>query len=175
MTAVLQMTRALEERGVARPTPGLTVRTFSGPQDIDRWLDLRHAAFAGESVPAGLWTRQDFQNQMLGKPWWSDDTMWFAETASEKKEDRQAVGMITLAMRGSASNLKPVIHWLAVLPQWRRQGVGRLLVRTLEAHCWDAGLREVLLETHSQWKAAVKFYEALGYHLSKSSQASTGR
>ena len=62
MTAVLQMTRALEERPVARPNPGLTVRTFTGPQDIDLWLDLRHAAFAGQSVPAGPWTRQDFQN-----------------------------------------------------------------------------------------------------------------
>ena len=66
-------------------------------------------------------------------------------------------------MRGNPPSARPAVHWLVVLPAARRQGVGRLLMSHLERAAWDAGHREVLLETHAQWQAAVQFYEALGY------------
>ena len=83
--------------------------------------------------------------------------MWFAESRGE------AIGTVTLAERGSGAAAKPVVHWLAVLPRWRRRGVGRLLMSVLHRTVWDAGQREILLETHADWTAAAKFYESLGY------------
>ena len=32
---------------------------------------------------------------------------------------------------------------------------------TLEAAVWDAGQRQVWLETHTQWREAVRLYQAL--------------
>jgi len=68
-----------------------------------------------------------------------------------------------LAERGSGRAARMVIHWLAVLPNWRRRGVGRLLVAALEQCCWDAGQHEVFLETHAGWTSALRFYESRGY------------
>jgi ribosomal protein S18 acetylase RimI-like enzyme len=73
------------------------------------------------------------------------------------------IGTATLGWRGSAGGGKPVIHWLGVLPEFRRRGVGRLLVAQLEEMVWQSGGREVGLETHTAWTDAVAFYRALGY------------
>jgi GNAT superfamily N-acetyltransferase len=132
---------------------------YAGPEDIARWLDVRHRAFARLKVGVRQWTRNDFESEFLAKWWWQPERMWFAESAAEA----QITGTITLAMRGDQSAAVPVIHWLAVLPAWRRRGIGRLLVSALEAHAWDAGYRRVYLETHTAWTAAVELYEKLGY------------
>ena len=70
---------------------------------------------------------------------------------------------MTLALRGADEAARPVVHWLAVLPAWRRRGIGRLLMSVLEARAWELGYREVWLETHAAWEEAVRFYRALGY------------
>lgn len=66
--------------------------------------------------------------------------------------------------------VKPVVHWLMVAPEARRQGLARVLMSRLEAAAWNAGHREIYLETHSAWRAAAQFYEALGYHLTNPSR-----
>ena len=65
--------------------------------------------------------------------------------------------------RVPAPGARPVVHWLAVLPGWRRRGIGRLLLSRLHQDCWDAGYRQVWLETHAAWQAAVRLYRELGY------------
>lgn len=57
----------------------------------------------------------------------------------------------------------PVVHWLLVDPNYRRRGIGRLLMNCLERAAWDAGHRELQLETHAGWSAAVAFYQSIGY------------
>ena len=136
--------------------PGVVVRTFAGESDIDRWLELRDRAFAEQSPGVRLWTRADFTVEFLDKPWWSPERMWFAEA-------NDVVGSVALAVRGHQAAATPVVHWLMVSPEWRRRGVGELLVNTLEAACWNAGYRRVALETHTGWLAAEAFYRALGY------------
>lgn len=157
---VLHLSRVLKSRPVLGEVAGVTVRSFEDFPDVETWLDVRRRAFEHETLGVRHWETDDFQAEFLAKPWWSPRHLWFAEAASHDDQPAGAVGSVALAMRASGL---PVIHWLMVAPGWRRRGVGRLLITTLEAACWDAGHRRIGLETHAAWSAAVEFYRAMGY------------
>jgi ribosomal-protein-alanine N-acetyltransferase len=55
------------------------------------------------------------------------------------------------------------LNLLAVAPAWRREGVGRRLVRWLEESAVTAGISVVYLEVRASNQSAQKFYRALGY------------
>jgi GNAT superfamily N-acetyltransferase len=162
-SVVLQYSRVLAQRPLSEPVAGIALRTYAGPEDIAVWLELRHQAFARQRLGVRHWNRQDFASEFLEKPWWRAEHLWFAETSGALGSPPQAVGTVALAFRGQGPSARPAVHWLAVLPPWRRRGVGRLLMTALEQACWDAGYRQVWLETHPSWTAAVGFYETLGY------------
>ncbi|HJT34736.1 MAG TPA: GNAT family N-acetyltransferase [Pirellulales bacterium] len=128
--------------------------------DIEIWLELRRRTFERELPAIRAWSRDDFQAEFMAKPWWSPERLWFAEAALSDNQVASAIGAVALAMRAGD---QPVIHWLMVLPEWRRRGVGRLLLNALEVACWDAGYRRIGLETHAAWSSAVEFYRAMGY------------
>ncbi len=190
MTAVVHLNRRLTAPPDLSGVPGVRVRNYAGPEDIERWLEVRRRAFARERVGVREWRRADFAAEFLAKPWWRPDWLWLAETVDdpsspgrgrgegelaadatraqslwqgEKGPRGATIGTVALAMRGAGETALPVIHWLAVAPGWRRRGVARLLVATLEAAAWRAGYREVHLESHAAWIAALSFYESLGY------------
>lgn len=153
---IIHLSRRLLQPPSVDHVPGVAVRTFAGKNDIDTWLRLRERAFAGEKPAVRSWTRADFVAEFLNKPWWLPERIWFAETD-------EAVGSIAMAFRGRESAAVPVIHWLMVIPEWRRRGIGRLLLSTVEAATWQAGHRHISLETHAGWSAAVAFYGVMGY------------
>lgn len=153
---VLHLSRQLLHPPKVGSVPGVAVRTFAGDNDIDTWLQLRERAFAGQKPGVRSWARADFAAEFLNKPWWLPERMWFAETEG-------AVGSIALAFRGRELLAVPVVHWLMVLPEWRRHGIGRLLLSTVESAAWQAGHRQISLETHAGWSAALAFYRAMGY------------
>lgn len=159
MPPVQQLFRSLSALPDVPQVPGVRLRNYRGPADIEPWLRLRERAFAGQPRAPRTWTAADFQAEMLGQSWWLSERMWLAETDDSAKP----VGSATLAMRGRGEQAVPVIHWLLVDPAWRRRGIGRLLVATLEAYAWEAGYREVRLGTHTAWDSAARFYEATGY------------
>ena len=161
MQSVLQLSKRLTGPPPVVDLPDVRLRAFSGPADIATWLDLRHRAFARLKVGVRQWTADDFRSEFLEKWWWRPERMWFAEAATPAGP--QMAGTITLAMRGEGPEAKPVIHWLAVLPAWRRRGIGRLLVNELETAAWQAGYRQVYLETHAAWTAAAARSHELGY------------
>jgi GNAT superfamily N-acetyltransferase len=163
MINVLQMTKRLETAPSLAPVDGVAVRTFL-PENVAAWLALRDRAFARERVGVRAWSEADFRGEFLDRWWWRPQWMWLAEHA-ESDRTAELVGSVTLAMRGSEEAARPVVHWLIVAPRWRRRGVGRLLLSNLERAAWEAGHHEIWLETHAQWEAAVKFYEALGYRV----------
>jgi GNAT superfamily N-acetyltransferase len=162
MTTVLQLTHKLIDWPAAAPIADVRLRHYEGPQDINTWLELRRRAFARQQVGVRDWEAADFEREFLHKSWWHPRAMWFAETKSSMLPPA-AVGTVTLARRGDAPEGKPVVHWLAVLPSYRRRRIGRLLMSALETSVWDAGGRQVWLETHSQWAEAARLYESLGY------------
>jgi GNAT superfamily N-acetyltransferase len=162
MTSVLQLTHCLTQRPAAPPIADVRLRHYDGPRDIPIWLDLRRRAFARQKLGVRDWDAGDFEHELLNKSWWHPRAMWFAETQSLLLP-AAAVGTVTLAWRGDPPDAKPVVHWLAVLPGFRRRGVARLLVSALEAAVWDAGGRQVWLETHVNWVEAARLYHSLGY------------
>ncbi|MBI3837654.1 MAG: GNAT family N-acetyltransferase [Planctomycetia bacterium] len=163
MPCILQLTRRFDSRPIPPASPGVRLRHFAGPGDVEIWLDLRRRSFARQKLGVRDWDAGDFAREFLHKDWWHSEAMWFAEIQRFPFQSHTAVGTVTLARRGDARNAKPVVHWLAVLPGYRRRGIGRLLMATLEAAVWDAGGRQVWLETHAQWAEAVRLYRALGY------------
>ncbi|HEX5445250.1 MAG TPA: GNAT family N-acetyltransferase [Pirellulales bacterium] len=176
MRTVLHLVRALEVRPVWPRVAGISLRNFDGPRDIDGWLDIRRCAFGDEGLPIRDWTAHDFAAEMMSKPWWSPKHLWFAEAVRPDAEGARAIGAVALAMRRGERAVRdrtqagmtegrgvPVVHWLMVVPQWRRRGVARWLLAALETACWDAGYRQVALETHAAWTAAAAFYRSMGY------------
>jgi GNAT superfamily N-acetyltransferase len=165
MAPVLQLCKSLAARPESLSISGVAVRTFATDDDIAAFLDLRHRAFARQRVGVRQWTSDDFLQEFVNHWWWQPARMWFAEQESDIAAGgpKQLVGSATLAMRGEPDSARPVVHWLMVLPTARRRGIGRLLMAHVERAAWDAGYREVYLETHAQWLAAVQFYESLGY------------
>jgi GNAT superfamily N-acetyltransferase len=142
--------------------PGIRVRAFTAPDDIEPWLALRTHAVAGLIPTARPWTVDDFRNEMLTKPWWRPDHTWLA-IAGDLRVAGEMVGAVTLALREGRLASVPVIHWLLVDPAHRRRGIARLLMVRLELAAWEAGHREVQLETHANWHAAGAFYQSIGY------------
>jgi GNAT superfamily N-acetyltransferase len=162
---------------------GISIHTFVDPEDIDAWLVLRERATADLAPAVRPWSHDDFMQEMTGQPWWRADWTWLATlnpkladelrlagparrsspTVDDHENGARLIGAVTLAIRGGRQMRVPVIHWLLVDPAYTRRGIGSLLVSLLERAAWDAGWREVGLETHAGWSAAVAFYHSLGY------------
>lgn len=56
---------------------------------------------------------------------------------------------------------------LDVLPRYRRQGIGRELMRLCERRLWEAGARMMRLETAIGNRRAQALYRSLGYTCTK--------
>lgn len=172
MPSVLQLCRRLTTRPELISIPGVKIRHYESDADLAAWLELRHQAFARQRIGVRQWTDSDFHAEFTSRWWWSPERMWLVESSSDDTiggtppSRGQLVGTVILAIRGGEDQIeqvRPAVHWLMVHPRWRRQGIGRLLISQLEAAAWDAGYREIWLETHVAWEAAVKFYASLGY------------
>lgn len=74
--------------------------------------------------------------------------------------DGVPAGAALIALRGAESRLAG----MAILPTARRQGVGRALMEQLLAGAQARGDRRMLLEVIGQNEAAVRLYEAVGFH-----------
>lgn len=155
------MTRTLAGRPEVELPSGVALRTYSGPADIAGWLSIREQAFSRQPVGVRGWTERDFDAEFLAKPDWNPAFLWFAD--STESTPALAVGTVAIAWRSPPPAPRPAIHWLAVRPRFRRRGIGRLLVHTAEATCWDLGCRQMWLETHVAWTEALALYQALGY------------
>ena len=155
---VLQMSHRLTTPPTCRIVEGITVRTFT-PADAPGWLALRMRAFATETPAVRPWTDADFAREMTAKPWWRAEHTWLA---TPDDAPANLIGAVTLARR----KVTPILHWLMVDPEWRRRGIGAMLIHRLEQAVWKNGDREIRLETHKNWQFAVELYAKLGYRIS---------
>lgn len=58
------------------------------------------------------------------------------------------------------------LRGMAVLPEWRGQGVAAKLLAAIEGLLRDEGCKRITLDTTLPLAAAMKFYEKNGYHRS---------
>ena len=156
---VLQFRRHQFRPPDAGEVPGICVRNFMVPDDVAAWVALRERAMADQIPRVRQWSESDFFSEMQSKPWWRCERTWLAIGS----EATSPIGAVTLALREGAASTIPVVHWLLVDPAWRRRGIGRLLISQLELAAWNYGWREIELETHAGWNAAVAFYQSIGY------------
>jgi GNAT superfamily N-acetyltransferase len=157
MTSVLHLRKKFERPPALLAAPGVRIRSIAVPIDISAWLALRERATANLLPAVRQWSHEDFLAEMVRHTWWRPDWTWLAI------DDTEIVGAVTLAERHGRQASTPVIRWLLVDPTHRRRGIGRALVSHLEQAAWDAGWRDVQLETHAGWSEAVAFYHSIGY------------
>ena len=54
---------------------------------------------------------------------------------------------------------------MSVARRWRRQGLGQLILTSLEERAQARGAARIVLETTSDWREVVQFYLHSGYHI----------
>ena len=123
------------------PMGEIEIRRILAPADLDCALRIRRAVFIEEQgVPPGL--------EMDGR---DGEAVHFLALAGG-----EPVGCARLrSVEGRAK-----IERMAVLPPWRRRGVGRRLMESLLAHGREAGFGEFVL--HAQ-RTAEAFYRKSGF------------
>lgn len=115
--------------------------------DLDEVLDIERLVFSGQAS----WSAEQLWSELAGVP--STRHYLVADT------DSGLVGYAGLALAGDTGDVMTV----AVAPDRRRRGVGRMLVEGLLAHAAQQRLREVLLDVRADNEPAVALYESLGF------------
>jgi [ribosomal protein S18]-alanine N-acetyltransferase len=100
------------------------------------------------------------------EPAWSVEQLW-AELAGVPDRRRYVVAVAADTVVGYAGiSLGPDtadVMTVAVLPAWRRRGLGRRLVTALLDEAERRRAREVLLEVRATNEAAIDLYTGLGF------------
>lgn len=170
---ILHLTREFRDRAQAVSIKGFAIRNIRLPGDVAPWLSLRGAAFEDVRPRPGRWTPGDFDRELCRHRALESVQTWVAEptepaemtemTENERNPGRILAGSVSLRTWTRDGRQTARVHWLLVHPRFRRCGLGAGLMATLENACWDAGIRQISLETHRDWTAAVAFYRRLGY------------
>ena len=72
-------------------------------------------------------------------------------------------GKLVATATGAFDGFRGWIYRVAVLPDYRRQGIAATLVQAVEAKLWQAGARQINLMVHIPNSGARALYEKLGY------------
>jgi GNAT superfamily N-acetyltransferase len=172
MVLIVRLSKRLNSRPRVAAASGIALRCYRDPGDIELWLALRTSALPRPLAGGREWTEIDFQREFMAQPWWCPARMWLAVPAASAVPARvgdtppeipRVVGSVGLALGTQHGAPWGSVRWLMVAPDWRRRGIGRLLMGQLERCCWEANVRDVRVETLSAWKPALHFYRRLGY------------
>lgn len=171
---ILHLTKRLVSPAVivfGEPPEGVKLVTGAGPEEIACWVEIQRLAFADLPTQVRPPTEADLRRELLDREGWQPNWLWFAVvpenavsgTPNLRLADGYAVGTVALAIWAGRKTRRAVIHRLAVIPQARRRGIGRLLLAAAEQAAWEAGHRQLWLETHARWEAAVALYRSQGW------------
>jgi GNAT superfamily N-acetyltransferase len=125
---------------------GIVVRGCEGPLDREQAQDLRRSVLCGEL---------HYSRELVDDGQDAASGVWLALALAGPKP----VGTLRLQRQGAW-----MLEHLAVLPRWRRQGVGRALVQAALISAAQAQAREVLA---CGPLSAGAFFGALGFNVRK--------
>ncbi len=156
--AGLRMWRELTDLPEAEPPAGYRIRTYETGDDA-AFVRIKNAAFMVENGGGRAWTGADFEKEYLGSPYFEPGRILFAICGEEP------VGTTTAWTAMNRGREVGLIHWVAVVPEHRKKGLGWVLnVRAL--HKLKAlGYGEAILNTSESLKSAVRLYRRLGFEV----------
>ena len=114
------------------------------------WLDVEEVTQVEEASFAIPWTKEAFMNEMLR----NEQAIYFVAV-----HDKRVVGFVcvwTIVDEGHITNI-------AVLPEFRGQGIGNQLLAELVAFAKSKGLVGLTLEVRVSNVGAQKLYEQFGF------------
>ena len=135
------------------PPPGFGVRTYTDG-DAAVWTRIIGAAF-----PEFEWDESKFEARFLQKPQFAWDRLFFAT----REEDGLAVGTAMAWVEDARVLDSGCVHWVAVLPDHQRKGIGRFLTLRVLDKFKELGLPKAHLWTERYRDGAIKMYERLGF------------
>ncbi|CAH3149646.1 unnamed protein product, partial [Pocillopora meandrina] len=121
--------------------------------DEHRWIQIVKEAF-GEFVSD--WSAERFVERYASSPLFKEDGFFFI------RHNKRYVAT-AFAWQDKLNSLEGHLHWLAVLPEYHRQGLGRALALRVLLYHKDHGKESVSLITEVYRHAALKLYKDIGF------------
>lgn len=84
---------------------------------------------------------------------------WDSELVLVASIESEIVGMII----GTIDNNKGYYYRIAVLPEYQRQGIGKLLIRSLRQRFEQRNVQKIMITADEHNEPILKMYESLGY------------
>ncbi len=111
------------------------------------------ASYEKELFPYSPWSTAQFKEEFAGIP--TTRFMSVAET------DNQIIGYCGVFL--PAPGVEADVLTVAVLPDFRRQGIAREFMRQIEEWAKERGASALMLEVEKSNSAAIELYKSLGY------------
>ncbi|XP_066024672.1 mycothiol acetyltransferase-like isoform X1 [Pocillopora verrucosa] len=121
--------------------------------DEHRWIQIVKEAF-GEFVSD--WSAERFVERYASSPLFKEDGFFFI------RHNKRYVAT-AFAWQDKLNSLEGRLHWLAVLPEYHRQGLGRALALRVLLYHKDHGKESVSLITEVYRHSALKLYKDIGF------------
>lgn len=118
-------------------------------EDLDAVVELDRVCLGG------LWTREGYLRE-LNSP---NSELWAIAPSQAQPQSLIALGCFWAILEEAHITL------LAVAPDYRRQGLGYLLLSTLLQQAQKRGLERATLEVRSSNKAAIALYQKFGFKI----------
>ncbi|TWS23295.1 mycothiol synthase [Tsukamurella sputi] len=135
--------------------PGVTVRTYAGPEDDAAILAVNNAAFSWHPEQGG-WTGEQI-DERTGADWFDPAGLFLAVDDSGR-----LLGFHWTKVADPAEGLGEV-YVVAVSPEGQGRGLGRLLTAVGLDYLAGRGLAEVELYVEGDNVAALRTYSRLGF------------
>lgn len=84
---------------------------------------------------------------------------WDSELVLVASIEGEIAGMII----GTIDNNKGYYYRIAVLPKYQRQGIGKLLIRSLRQRFEQRNVQKIMITADEHNEPVLKIYESLGY------------
>lgn len=96
---------------------------------------------------------------------------WSSRGIAQELSDENTLGLVALATGGAVCGYalsrcaadECTVHTIAVLPSWRRRGIGTSLMHALIAQAAQRRIATLFLEVRGKNTGAQAFYAALGF------------